>query len=489
MSAGNFRGNAVLMEDRSGRGGPCSGTDETMRRLLRTLLPLTAIAALAIFAAPAGAATGIATAHDFAPRQLLVKFEGQHRGRAIGLAPGVGVRQAARSLRRDPRVLYAAPNYLATASATAVPFDPNDDGTLGDAPEASSTTGGWAFKQWNFLSPEAGGGGMPTSPGGIDAVGAWRNLIEAGRPGAAGVVVAVLDSGVAYRSQGSRFRRSPDFGPGQFVPGYDFVDGDRVPLDESGHGTHVAGTIGEGTDNGVGLTGLAYRAKLMPVRVLDGEGLGNAFNIAKGIRFAVAHHAQVINMSFNFDCGKRVPMVDEALREAYERGVVTVASVGNLGSESCVSAPATGPRVIGVGGTTEGGCLGNYSLAGSGVDIVAPGGGEPQGGCPSVAARPIYQVTLKTGSTDSFGIPVEYVGTSMAAAHVSGVAAMLLGSRRINPVLSPEARVRAVAKHLRGTARDLGLPRVQQGAGLVDAGKATGTGPSFYPPGKHPPLP
>jgi serine protease len=461
-----------------------------MRRLLRTLLPLTAIAALAIFAAPAAAATGVAAAHGFAPRQLLVKIEGERRGRAIGLAPGVGVREAARSLRRNPRVLYAAPNYLATASATAAtPFDPNDDGTLGDAPEASSTSGGWAYKQWNFLSPEANGSGMPSSPGGIDAVGAWRHLIEAGRPGAAGVVVAVLDSGIAYRSQGARFLRSPDFGANQFVPGYDFVDGDRVPLDESGHGTHVAGTIGEKTDNGVGLTGLAYGAKLMPVRVLDAEGLGNAFNIAKGIRFAVAHHAQVINMSFNFDCGKRVPLVDEALREAYERGIVTVASVGNLGSETCVSAPATGPRVIGVGGTTEGGCLGNYSLAGTGVDIVAPGGGEPQGGCPSVAARPIYQVTLKAGSTDSFGIPVEYVGTSMAAAHVSGVAAMLLGSRRINPILPPETRVRAVAKHLRKTARDLGLPRVQQGAGLVNAGRVTGIGPSFYPPGKHPPLP
>jgi serine protease len=461
-----------------------------MRRLLRTLLPLMAIAALAITAAPAAATTGLADAHGFAPGRLLVKFEGERRGHAVGLAPGLGVRRAVKSLRRNPRVLYAAPDYLATASATPAFFDPDDPGTLGSASESSSTTGGWAFKQWNFLPPEsAASGGLPTSPGGIDAVAAWRNLIDAGRPGAAGVVVAALDSGIAYRSQGSRFLRSPDFDPHQFVAGFDFVDGDRVPLDESGHGTHVAGTIGERTDNGVGLAGLAYGAKLMPVRVLDRDGVGTALHIAKGIRFAVAHHAQVINMSFNFDCGERVPMVDEALREAYERGVVTVASVGNLGSESCISAPATGPRVIGVGGTTEGGCLGNYSLAGAGVDIVAPGGGVPQSRCPSVAARPIYQVTLWPGSTKTFAIPADYVGTSMAAAHVSGVAAMLLASRRINPLFSPEARVRAVTKHLRQTARDLGLPRIQQGAGLVDAGRATGTGPSFYPPGKHPPLP
>ena len=110
-------------------------------------------------------------------------------------------------------------------------------------------------------------------------------------------------------------------------------------------------------------------------------------------------------MSFNFGCGKKVPEVDEALREAYAHGVVTVASAGNLGSETCVSEPATGPRVIGVGGTTEGGCLGNYSLAGTAIDLVAPGGGTPAAGCPSVSARPIYQVTLKAGSTTDLRDP------------------------------------------------------------------------------------
>jgi serine protease len=460
-----------------------------MRRLLRTLLPPATIACMALVAAPAQGASGIATAHGFAPRQLLVKLEGQRHGQAIGLGPGVGVREAARALRRNPKVVYAVPNYIASASAVTPPpydpnpspFDPNDTGSLaGVAPEPSSGSGDWAYKQWNFLAHEASEvGGMPVSPGGIDAPGAWRNLIERGRPGAAGTVVAVLDSGVAYRSLGTGFRRSPDFGPRQFVPGYDFVDHDRLPLDESGHGTHVAGTIAEKTGNGVGVTGLAYRAKLMPVRVLDRNGLGDALDIAKGIRFATRHGAQVINMSFNFDCGKEVPLVDEALHEAFEAGVVTVASAGNLGSESCVSAPATGPRVIGVGGTTEGGCLGNYSLAGRGIDLVAPGGGVPQDRCPSVAARPIYQVTLQPKSTKEFGIPAYYVGTSMAAAHVSGVAAMVLASGAINPVLPPAKRVEVVARKLRQTARDLGLPRTQQGAGLIDAAKATGTFPVF----------
>jgi serine protease len=461
-----------------------------MRRLLRTLLPLAAIASLALAAAPSRAANGVAPARGFAPRQLLVKFEGQRHGRAIRLGSGVAVREAVRALRHDANVVYAAPNYVATASASPLtpppydrdppPYDPNDSGSLGVAPESAAGPGSWVYKQWNFLGYDASkADGMPVSPGGIDAPGAWRNLIERGRPGAAGIVVAVLDSGIAYRSFGTGFRRSPDFGPRQFAPGYDFVQHDRVPLDESGHGTHVAGTIAEKTDNGTGVTGLAYRARLMPVRVLDRNGFGNAFDIAKGIRFATRHGAQVINMSFNFACGKRVPIVDEALREAFERGVVTVASAGNLGSETCVSAPATGPRVIGVGGTTEGGCLGDYSLAGEAIDLVAPGGGVPQSRCPSVAARPIYQVTLQPKSTKEFGIPANYVGTSMAAAHVSGVAAMVLASGAVNSVLPPARRAEVVAKKLRQTARDLGLPRTEQGAGLVDAGAASGTFPVF----------
>jgi serine protease len=208
--------------------------------------------------------------------------------------------------------------------------------------------------------------------------------------------------------------------------------------------------------------------------VLNRAGRGNAVQIAKGIRFATAHHAQVINMSFNFACGKKVPLVDEALREAYEAGVVTVAAAGNLGSERCVSEPATGPRVLGVGGTTEGGCLGTYSLAGKGIDLVAPGGGAPKPGCPSVLARPIYQVTFRPGSTARFAIPNGYVGTSMAAAHVSGAAAMVLAGGTVNASLTGHRGiVDVVTRRLRKTARSLGLPFTEQGAGLLDVGRAT----------------
>jgi serine protease len=370
-------------------------------------------------------------------------------------------------------VAHAAPNYVAEA-AIVPPAEreiPNDPGPISGSP---GPPGGWVTKQWNFLPWEGEATPLlPTSTGGIDAPGAWDNLSAAGRPGAEGVTVAVLDTGIAYRAEGAHFRRSPDFAAGQFVKGYDFVDDDKLPLDENGHGTHVAGTIAEKTNNGIGLTGLAYRAKLMPVRVLDKRGRGRADDIAKGIRFAVSHGADVINMSFNFGCGREVRGVDEALRQAYNQGVITIASVGNLGSEGCVAPPATGPHTIGVGGSTEGGCLGDYSLAGKGVDVIAPGGGEPGPECPSVVADPIYQVTLKPGSTRRFSEPGGFIGTSMAAAHVSGVAAMVLASGTLDPKAKSRGKVAAVTRRLRQTARDLGLPSSRQGAGLIDAARAT----------------
>jgi serine protease len=461
-----------------------------MNRRLPILTAVILLAALVVRTAPAGAATGIAPARDFVPGRVIVKFEGQRFGRAVKLPARVGVRKAAAALRRSPRIAYAVPDFIATASGAirSSAFFPNDPGEPAGALGASGATAalsGWALKQWNFLPWE----GDPTSqaatsPGGIDAIGAWRNLIAQGRPGARGVTVAVLDTGIAYRpaklkppylSQLRFLRRSPDFSARQFVRGYNFVDRGQPPVDTNGHGTHVAGTIAEGTDNGIAVTGLAYRAKLMPVKVLNSQGRGRASDIADGIRFAADHGAQVINMSFNFGCGRAVPNVDEAIRLAVKKGVVMVAAVGNQGSESCVSPPATEPHVIGVGGTTEGGCLGWYSLTGEDVDVVAPGGGDSVGDCASVLADPIYQMTFDRpieSGTFNFGLPGGYIGTSMAAAHVSGVAAMVIasGMSKSGP---PKSYSNHVAHRIEDTARDIGLPRIEQGAGLIDAEKAT----------------
>jgi serine protease len=452
-----------------------------MRRLVITIAALMLPTALGTLPAQASAETPSAAAPavgapaeapTYVPGEVVVKFDHQNVGRALQLPEGLGVGTATAALRRNPNVDYAVPNYVATASA----FLPDDPGT---APGVHGPPGGWTRRQWNFLpcgslcDPQVAPADAE-SRGGIDALGAWRNLRKVGRGGAAGVRIAVLDTGIAYRSYRSgktRFRRSPDFARKQFAGGHDFIKNDAIALDENGHGTHIAGTIGERTNNGLGLTGLAYKAKLIPVRVLNDLGRGQSDDIARGIRFAADHHADVINMSFNFSCHAKVKPVRAALRYAHGKGAVLVASVGNRGSERCVSPPATLPKVIGVAGTTEGACLGSYSLTGEDIDLAAPGGGGQLPSCTARASRPIFQVTLRGGNPLSFGVPRSYVGTSMAAAHVSGVAAMVLASG----ILGPDPAPSEVARRLKATVRDLGPTGWDPGfgAGLIDAAAAT----------------
>jgi len=440
--------------------------DRRAPRLARLIL--LAVTALPIALAPASAA-GQPSAPEFAPGEVVVRAEDQRFGEAIELPDGVGVHEAVAALRSNPQVAYAVPNYIATASGV-----PNDPGTV---PPSGGPSSGWTAMQWNFLpcGSFCAPGTAPLalqSAGGIDALGAWKNLKKAGRPGGRGVTVAVLDTGIAYKDEGSRFRRSPDFGGKQFVPGYDFVGKDSQALDVNGHGTHLAGTIGEKTNNRTALTGLAFNAKLMPVRVLNGVGAGKADKIAKGIRFAARHGAQVINMSFNFGCGNPVPPVAQAMRFASNRGVVLVASTGNDEPRGCVTMPASDIHAIAVGGTTEDGCLGSYSKVSARVDLVAPGGGAPTLGCPiASASRPIYQLTFRTGMPKRFEIPGFYEGTSMAASHVSGVAALVIASGVAGEKPTPAQ----VLGRLKDTARDLGPPGedTEFGAGLIDTDGAT----------------
>src|SRR5262245_41269940 len=165
-----------------------------------------AAALLAVFAegSTAHGAIGLEPARQFVPHEVIVKLESQRVARTRELPPGVGVREAAAALRSNPAVEYASPNYIATASTSEEPPVPNDPGTLTGLP---GVPGGWVSKQWNLLPWEGTPTALlPTSPGGIDAVGAWQNLEATRHPGALGVTVAVLDTGIAYRALGSRFR-------------------------------------------------------------------------------------------------------------------------------------------------------------------------------------------------------------------------------------------------------------------------------------------
>jgi serine protease len=439
-----------------------------MRKLIATTV-LVLIAA-ALWAAAAVAAD--VSAHSpYVPGELLVRFDGGAE-KVLQLPQGVDIPTAEQALAANPAVAYAVPNYVAHASAI-----PNDPGPAG-------TTGGWQRTQWNFLPCGSLCGETPAqyqAKGGLNAPEAWDILKQRGAAYGRGARVAVLDTGIAYMNKKPQFRRSPDFSRHQFLPGYDFVDKDKVPLDEDGHGTHVTGTIAELDGNHVGLTGLAPKAKIIPVRVLDSEGFGTARSIARGVRFAAAHGAQVINMSFEFSLGvnscAKIKGICSAIKFAFKKGALVVAAAGNENGEP-VAYPAGAPHVIGVGRTTKDACLASDSRTGTGLDLVAPGGGFPLlstcGGDDSLFTRgvPIFQLTFDGPGFTNFGYPGGYEGTSMAAAHVSGVAAMVIASGVVgNSPTAVGCQLEATARH---TDSQLGQPYDPRlfGAGLVDAAAA-----------------
>ncbi len=403
-----------------------------------------------------------------AARAALARAAGAHDPITVGahtrllrLRAGQRMTSALATLRRKRDVIWAVPNYVARAAALPIPNDPGSSGLAG----------GWQQLQWNFVGPF-----------GVNAPQAWANVAADHAPGGRGVVVAVLDTGVAYANRG-RFRRSPDLGVHQFVRGYDFVSNGPYPNDHNGHGTHVASTIAEATNNGVGLTGLAFGVRLMPVRVLNTQGEGDATVIAEGVRYAVRHGARVINLSLEFSSdisAADIPELLEALRYAHHRGVLVVAAAGNEG-HSTIAYPARAHYVVAVGATTEHGCLANFSNDGSGLTLVAPGGGpdadlpeDPNCHPDQPSGRDIFQETFTGGSPRRFGIPTGYDGTSMAAPHVSATAALVIASGVLGRHPTPDQ----IVARLRSTARPLGDPsdHALYGAGLLDAAAATAPG-------------
>ncbi len=278
-------------------------------------------------------------------------------------------------------------------------------------------------KQWNFRS--------------INIEKAWQDSKGEG------VTVAVIDTGVS---------RVPDLQQTEFVEGYDFVNDRTNASDDNGHGTHVAGTIAQSTNNNYGVAGVAYSAKIMPLKVLSASGAGDIADIAEAIRFAADHDADIINMSLGG--GGENKVMKDAIDYAHNKGVVIIAAAGNS-NQNAASYPARYPNVISVSALDATGLKAPYSNYGAGVDISAPGGSNEKG--------LILQETIdrQTGNATFKGLQ----GTSMAAPHVAGVAALIKAAG----VTDPEQITQILKQSSRKMTED---PFNHFGSGQLDAGEA-----------------
>ena len=326
-------------------------------------------------------------------------------------------------------VEYAEPDFLVRAA-----FVPDDRH--------------YAF-QWNLDN---------TATGGINIEAAWD--IQQGDPN---IIVAILDTGVAYEDY-EDFNQAPDLADTVFVPGYDFINDDTHPNDDQGHGTHVCGTIAQSTNNGIGVAGVAFGCSIMPVKVLDANGIGDHFALAQGIYFAIERGATIINMSLGGLDDSRT--LRAAVEEAYRQGVTFVCAAGNdFEDGSPIAYPAAYDEFcIAVGAVRYDMSRAPYSNVGAYVDVVAPGGDLRVDQNDDGYVDGILQQTF-VGEPDDFAYWF-FQGTSMATPHVAGLAA-LLASRGIT---DPDE----IRLAIEATAVDMGVSGWDQeyGWGGIDAAAA-----------------
>lgn len=258
----------------------------------------------------------------------------------------------------------------------------------------------------------------------------------------------------------TKYQKAPDLAGTSFVAGYDFINNDAHPNDDDGHGTHVAGTIAQSTNNNLGVAGIAFNTTIMPVKVLSAAGSGTYQQVADGIYYAANNGAKIINMSLGGSSPATV--LEEAVASAYNKGVTVLAAAGNDNSSTLIYPAAYNAYVIAVGATQYDEIKAPYSNYGSSLDIVAPGGntGVDQNG--DGYADGVLQNTF--GNTPVDWAYWFYQGTSMATPHASGLAALILA---LNPALTPDE----VRNILQSTAEDKSTAGWDStyGWGIIDA--------------------
>jgi serine protease len=367
---------------------------------------------------------------NFIQDEIIVKFKGDKEPFRVMKVPEGRVGEKIKEYLNRADVEYAEPNHI--AYALMVPNDP------------------YYKYQWNLNNPVYGG---------IQMEKAWDIST-----GSQSVIVAVVDTGIAYENYG-KYCQAPDLAQTCFVSGYDFINNDSHPNDDNSHGTHVAGTIAQSTNNSTGVAGIAFNTCLMPVKVLNSSGSGSYAAVANGIRFAADNGAKVINLSLGGSVSDIT--LKDAVKYAYEKGVTVAAACGNENASSCLYPAAYDDYVIAVGATQYDETKAPYSNYGPSLDIVAPGGNTSidQNGDGYVDG--ILQQTFSSSSAVCNFAYYFFQGTSMATPHAAGVAALLIAKGNAT---TPD-QVRAA---LQETAEDKGTPGRDNtyGYGLIDAYRA-----------------
>jgi serine protease len=374
--------------------------------------------------------------------EVIVKYKGDSTFHVEKLSPGQTIAEGRRAFENRTDVEYVEPNYIAEAFMT-----PNDQ---------------YFGYQWNFQK--------------INVPSAWDTSTGSG------VIVAVVDSGVAYENfslSNKNYTRAPDFVSTAFAPGYDFVNNDTHPNDDNGHGTHVTGTIAGSTNNTEGVAGIAYGATIMPIKVLSSNGSGTYDAVANGIRYAADHGAKVINLSLG---GPSAQTLQDAVKYAYDNGVTIVAASGNSGASSVAYPAAYDQYVIAVGATRFDNARASYSQYGSALDLVAPGGDMNVDQNGDGYGDGILQQTFAAPNYGTFGYYFQQ-GTSMATPHVSGVAALVIAHGNATKPTDVRTAIESTALDLGTAGRDNSF-----GYGLVNAAAAVAWGTPPVDPPVEPPI-
>jgi serine protease len=315
--------------------------------------------------------------------QIYIVAGGQERLRQLRRSAATGLAEFI-----EPNYLYSLPE----ASQTQFPINPGKD-----VPKKSTTNlpnDPLYPQQWNLHS--------------IGVETAWA--LTKGK----GITVAVIDTGIA---------KVPDLNDERFVDGYDFINDETNASDDHGHGTHIAGTIGQNTNNGYGTAGIAPEVRLMPLKVVTVGGSATAADISEAIRFAADNGADVVNLSLAGSGYSQ--LMQQAIDYAYRKGLTIVAAAGNS-NQNAVIYPARYRHVIAVSALDIAAKRANYSNFGAGVDLAAPGGlitsEKPMGG--------IVQNTFDLKTKEAMFSP--YQGSSFAAAHVSGAVALMKSLKKLD---------------------------------------------------------